>query len=403
VADNPTVLIIDQNPENRAELPRLLQQATATVIASSGYGVEAPTALAESKPQLVFLSLEEPVTRGLQTMSLIGEVAPNTPIVVYSSFSDGATIRKAMLAGAWDFLTTPLTPDALQVSIESVMDRLAQREQQPAGPGDAMTPGGMVLTIFGAKGGIGKTTVATNLSTALHRETGQSVALVDMDTRFGDVAVMLDLPAERTLTEVARDYHALNRSNIRDYLVPHPSGIAVLPAPQNPSEWESIEPEHIERIVRVLAQTFDYVVLDTPGTFNEIVGISLELATIVLMLTSLDVSSIKDTAMALSMLRSWSFPEEKIKLLINHANIANSIHDADVARTLDYEIFWQIPFDKAASRAGQLGLPVVLASPRSRVAQNLGDLARLIGGVSSASARRQNGPLGSLGRMLLHR
>jgi pilus assembly protein CpaE len=255
-----------------------------------------------------------------------------------------------------------------------------------------------VLTIFGAKGGIGKTTIATNLATALCRETGESVVLVDMDTRFGDVAVMMDMPSDRTVTEAARDYDKLDRGNIRNYLLNHPAGVSVLPAPQNPSDWEMISPEQIEKIVRVLGQTFDYVILDTPGTFNEVVGISLELATVVLLITSMDVASIKDTVMAMNMLRAWSFPEEKIKLLINHSNIANSIRDADVARTLDYEIFWQIPFDQAVSRAGQLGQPVILSSPRSKVSQNLAELARTIGGVRQPLYKQRTGPLASVSR-----
>jgi pilus assembly protein CpaE len=396
VAGSPTVVIIDQNPENRAELPRLLQPAGVTVVAGAGYGVEAPATIAEAQPDFILLGLEEPLTRGLQTMDVIGEAAPNTPIIVYSSLVDGASIRKAMLAGARDYLGVPLTPETLGASIQAILAQEATRERRLSGDRAGQTPGGTVLTIFGAKGGIGKTTIATNLATSLHRETGDSVVLVDMDTRFGDVAVMMDMPSDKTVTDAARDYEILNRNNIRDYLLYHPAGVSLLPAPENPSDWEMIGPEQIEKIVRILAQTFDYVILDTPGTFNEVVGISLELATVVLLITSMDVASIKDTVMALNMLRAWSFPEEKIKLTINHANMANSIRDTDVARSLDYEIFWQIPFDQAVSRAGQLGQPVVLGSPRSKVSQNLAGLARTIAGVGQPVVKQYTGPFGSV-------
>jgi pilus assembly protein CpaE len=400
MADNPAVVIVDQNPENRAELPRLLLQAGIAAVSAAGYGVEAPTAVAESRPQLILLSLEEPLTRSLQTMTTLAEVAPDTPIVVYSSLGDPATLRRAMLAGARDYLTTPLTPEALHASILAILDQEAARERRLAGDPAPPTASGMVITVFGAKGGIGKTTIATNLAAALHRETSQSVALIDMDTRFGDVAVMLDLPTDKTVTEAARAAATLDRHNVRDYLIHHPAGLSVLPAPQDPSDWEAIGPEEIERIVRVLVHTFDYVILDTPGTFNEVVGISLELATLVLLITSMDVASIKDTVMALNMLRKWSFPEEKIKLMINHSNHANSIHDVDVARALDTEIYWQVPFDLATSRAGQLGLPVVLASPRAKVAQNLAELARAIGGIRQPTVRPRRGPFGALHRVL---
>jgi pilus assembly protein CpaE len=243
--------MVDQNPENRAELPRMLQLAGISVVGDAGFGIEATTVVAEMLPQFVLLSLEDPVVRGLQTMDAIAEIAPQVPIIVYSSLTDGASIRKAMLAGARDYLLSGERTDR--------------------------GPSGTVITLFGAKGGIGKTTIATNLATALCRETGESVVIVDMDTRFGDVAVMMDMPSERTVTEAARDYERLDRSNIREYLHNHPTGVSVLPAPQNPSDWEMIGPEPIEKIVRVLSQTFNYVILDTPGTFNEIVGISLEL------------------------------------------------------------------------------------------------------------------------------
>ncbi|MGI8552266.1 MAG: AAA family ATPase [Dehalococcoidia bacterium] len=397
MADNPTVAIIDQNPESRAELFKTLQLSGFTVAGEAGYGVEAPTAVEESHPDCILLGLEEPVIRGLQTMDAVAEAAPNTPIIVYSSLTDGSSVRRAMLAGARDYLAAPLNPETVTLSIRAVLEQEATRVRRLSGERSDRVSGGTVITIFGAKGGIGKTTIATNLSTAMSRETGESVVLVDMDTRFGDVAVMMDIASERTVTEAARDVDKIDRSNIRDYLINHPAGVSVLPAPQNPADWEMIGPGHIEKIVRVLTQTFDYVILDTPGTFNEVVGISLELATVVLLITSLDVASIKDTVMALNMLRAWSFPEEKVKLTINHSNMANTIKDEDVARTLDYEIFWQIPYDVAVSRASQLGQPVILASPRSKVSQNIAELARTIGGVRQQPKKSAN-PLSRLFR-----
>jgi Flp pilus assembly CpaE family ATPase len=102
---------------------------------------------------------------------------------------------------------------------------------------------------------------------------------------------------------------------------------------------------------------------------------------VVLLVTSMDVASIKDTVLALNMLRSWSFPREKVKLAINHANVANSVKEKDVVRTLEYEVFWQIPYDEAVTKSTQLGQPIVLTKPNSRVGANLIDLARVIAGV----------------------
>lgn len=399
MAENPTIVIVDQNPESRAELFKMLQLAGFAVSGEAGYGVEAATAVDESHPDCILLGLEEPVIRGLQTMDAVAEAAPNTPIIVYSSLTDGTSVRRAMLAGARDYLAVPLKPETVTLSIQAVLEQEATRKRRISGERSDRSASGTVITIFGAKGGIGKTTLATNLSTAMARETGESVVLVDMDTRFGDVAVMMDIPGERTITEAARDVDKIDRSNIRDYLITHPAGVSVLPAPQNPADWEMIGPGHIEKIVRILAQTYDYVLLDTPGTFNEVVGISLEMATVVLLVTSMDVASIKDTVMALNMLRAWSFPEEKVKLIINHSNMANSIKDEDVAKTLDYQVFWQVPFDIAVNRASQLGQPVLLASPRSKVSQNIAELARTIGGVRQQTKKSGSGAMKSIARL----
>ena len=377
----------------------MLQLSGYSVCCEAGYGVEAVTAVGEAPPDCIVLSLEEPVIRGLQTMDAVAEAVPNVPIIVYSSLTDGASVRRAMLAGARDYIAAPLSAETIVVSIQAVLEQEATRIRRLAGERTQSFSGGTVITVFGAKGGIGKTTISTNLATAMVRETGESVVLVDMDTRFGDVAVMMDMSSEHTVTDVARDIDRIDRANIREYLNAHPSGVFVLAAPENPADWELIGPDHIERIVRTLAQTFDYVVLDTPGTFNDVVGISLELATVVLLITSMDVTSIKDTVMALNMLRSWSFPEEKVKLLINHSNMADTIKDTDVARTLDYSIFWQIPYDIAASRSSQIGQPVVLANPRSKVSQNISELARTIGGVRQLPRKPRNSPLGGISRL----
>ena len=381
MARNPKVIIVDGNLEARSELHKMLALAHVAVLGEAGYGVDAQTLVEDAQPDVALVGVEEPVARGLQTVEALSASYPNLPIIVYSSLADGASVRRAMLAGARDYLTQPLDAETVISSIRMVLDQEEHRQRRLTGEVPQMTTaGGTVITVFGAKGGIGKTTIATNLATALVRETGQTVALVDMDTRFGDVAIMMDVPVDRNITDLTRRLDHVDRSTIKEYLVPHSSGVAILPAPSHPGDWNVVSPDHIEQIVRLLAQTHDFVILDTPGTFNEMVAAALEMATVVLLVTSMDVASIKDTVLALNMLRSWSFPREKVKLAINHANVANSVKEKDVVRTLEYEVFWQIPYDEAVTKSTQLGQPIVLTKPNSRVGANLIDLARVIAG-----------------------
>lgn len=382
MARNPRVIIVDGSLEGRSEVHKLLSMSHIAVLGEAGYGVDAQSLVEEAQPDAALIGLEEPVARGLQTIEALSASHPSLPLIVYSSLTDGTSVRRAMLAGARDYLTAPLDPEGVATSIQIVLDQEDHRQRRISGEAPQVAnTGGTVITIFGAKGGIGKTTISTNLAAALHRETRQTVALVDMDTRFGDVAIMMDVPVDRNIADLARRLDQVDRSNIKDYLVPHPSGVGILPAPSHPGDWNVVTPDHIEQVVRLLAQTHDFVILDTPGTFNEMVAAALEMATMVLLVTSMDIASIKDTVLALNMLRSWSFPREKVKLAINHSNVANSVKERDVVQTLEYEVFWQIPYDEAVTKSTQLGQPIVLTKPGSKVGANLIDLARMLGGV----------------------
>lgn len=139
-------------------------------------------------------------------------------------------------------------------------------------------------------------------------------------------------------------------------------------------------PQHIEKIVELVAQTHDYVVIDTPGTFNELIAATLELANLILLVTSMDIASIKDTALALEMLRAAAVSEDKVKLTINHSTAANSLREDDVARVLEYDVFWRIPHDLSVASSTQLGQPIVIAKPYARVSRAIIDLAHALTG-----------------------
>jgi len=390
---NPRVIIVDPDPDRRGKLQQTLALSRLAVLGEAGYGVEAVSLAQETKPDVIVMALAGQVNRALKTLSTLVDTFPQVPIIVYSPISDSAFIRQAMVAGAKDFLTWPIQPDELRNSIFGVLEQEGRRRQRLAGEVVEPVTYGTIITVFGAKGGIGKTTIATNLAVALAQKLQQSVCLVDLDTRFGDVALMLDIQPERTIADLFHDHplEELNKDVVREYLVQHPTGVMVLPAPIRPTAWRQIDVEYIERTIHILAQIYDYVILDTPGTFNDVVGKALEMATIVLMVTSMDMASVKDTLLALDMLDGWSFPKDRVKITINQINNANSISVSDIQRVLEREIYWHIPYDQHVANAAQLGTPVLVARPSSKVAESLVELAYAISG--AGRPRRAKGLL----------
>ncbi len=353
------------------------------VSGEAGFGIEAVSVAKEHGPDVFLISVEEPVARALETIEALGDALPDTPTIVYSSLADAASVRRAMVSGARDYLIKPVKPEDLARAIYGVLEQEERRRMRASGERPEAPARGTVITVFGAKGGIGKTTISTNLATALASATHSSVVLVDMDTRFGDVAIMMDVAVEQSIADLARRVDGMDRDTVRDFLVRHHSGVMILPAPLHPTEWRNVTPHQISKIINLLAQSHDYVIVDTPGTFNEIVAATLESASLILLVTSMDIASIKDTALALEMLQSASISEDKVKLMINHSTAANTLREDDVERVLEYRVFWRVPHDLNVATSTQLGQPVVITKPYARVSRSITELAATLSGTAT--------------------
>lgn len=401
----PQLIVVDPDRESSDEIQKMLTGLGFGVIASAGYGVEAFTLCHQMRPDLVLMRIEEPLVRPVQTLSRINDGMPDLPIIVFSTEANIRLMRQSMVSGASDYLTEPLVAEDLESAIMRVLERKEREGMRRRGELAEPVAQGTIITVFGAKGGIGKTTISSNLAVALASEAHQTVALVDMDTRFGDVAITMDIPVERSIADLARNLDNVDRNTLRDYLVQHESGVRILPAPTRPSDWRNLTAQHIRDVVDVLAQTHDFVILDTPGTFNEIVAAAIEVGTMILLITTLDMASIKDTVLALEMLHErFGNDEERIKVVLNRAGMDTGVREKDVERTLDSELWWRIPQDNEVVRAAQLGRPIVMSRPNSKVSIEIRDMARALAGIRNKSKTQKRGGLSKLmGRRLFRK
>lgn len=396
----PQVIVVDPDRESSAEIQKMLSMLGFQVIASAGYGVEAFTLAFQLKPDLILMRIEEPLVRPLQTLSRINDGLPDLPIVVFSTEANIRLMRQSMVSGASDYLQEPLQSEEVEAAIMRVLERKEREGMRRRGELADPVAQGTVITVFGAKGGIGKTTIASNLAVALSTEAHQTVALVDMDTRFGDVAITMDIPVERSIADLARNLDNVDRNSLREYLVQHESGVRILPAPTRPSDWRNLTAQHIRDVVDVLAQTHDFVILDTPGTFNEIVAAAIEVGTMILLVTTLDMASIKDTVLALEMLHErFGNDEERIKVVLNRAGMDTGVREKDVERTLDSPLWWRIPQDQEVVKAAQLGRPIVMSRPNSKVSLEIREIARALAGIRHKSKTQKRGS-GGFGRLI---
>ena len=381
MAKIPAVLVVDQDAKARYDAKRLVKQSRFTVAGEAGFGTDAVSLAVELEPDVVLLGMHEPVVRSLQTVESLLNALPETPVIVYSSSRDIDLARRAMLAGARDFLTMPANAEDMGKSIVAVLESEERRQMRLRGQTAAWGSQGSVITVFGAKGGVGKTTIAVNLAAALREETGQAVALVDGDNGFGDVSGMLDMTPERTIVDLARDLAKVTRETLPNYLVRHANGLNVLAAPAQTMAWRSVKPEDFRKAIEMLSKSHDIVVIDTAGLLNDITLAALESASLVLWVVTTEYASVRDSLRALEALRSISYPEDRIRIMVNDLATRDGVRGSTIEEALGHEVFWRVPFDQRVRQGAQMGEPAVLGHPSAPGARNLTDLARTVVGI----------------------
>lgn len=292
--------------------------------------------------------------------------------------------QRAMRSGVRDVLGAPVDTGQLNEAVRRVGQSLvstgASRPSllgggSPTPETDQSAPG-KVITVFSTKGGAGKSVLAANLGVILAQRSEGTVALVDADLQFGDIAVMLKLAPQHTIVDAVASFERLDVGFLESLLATHqPSGLKVLPAPLEPAFADQIGAEQMNRIIGLLRTFCDFVVVDTPAYFNDVVLGLIEESDDVLLVAGMDIPNIKNVKIGLQTLRLLNTPMNKIHLILNRANSKVKLEVSEVERTLQVKADALIPSDVVVPQSVNKGTPVVIDAPRSAIAKSLEQLA----------------------------
>jgi pilus assembly protein CpaE len=324
---------------------------------------------------------------GLATAERLVVQHPEAGTVLIAGELTTDLFRQALRAGIKDVLAAPVDTTALVESVRRVGSSLVAARRADAGVEDTGELG-QVITVFSTKGGAGKSVIAANLAVVLARRAERAVVLVDGDLQFGDVAVMLKLAPQHTIVDAVGAADGLDPSFLQNLLIRHePSGVYVLAAPLEPQFADQISAAEMVRIIELLRTFADYVVIDTPAHFNDVVLGMIELSDDVLLVAGMDIPNIKNVKIGLQTLRLLNTPMNKLHLVLNRANSKVKLDVGEVERTLQVKAECLIPSDVVVPQSVNKGAPVVLDSPKSGVAKSIEQLADLF--APAASGRRK--------------
>lgn len=389
------ILIVDDNERARTRLIEHLRYPDLRIVGESSFGAAAASWAAQLNVDVVIVAIEEPIARALRTVELLTTGERAWPVIAVSARNDRDMIRNAMLAGARDYVALPASDDDLRKAILRVYQRDQERRSLPVDRG-ALSGFGTVVTVFGVKGGIGKTVTAVNLAAAITLGTKHHVALVDADLQFGDCAVMLDLVPERTIADAVSEVDPAKPHLIDPYLAEHASRLSLLAAPLTPGDADRVGPDDVGNVLRSLAASRDFVVIDTSPQIDAVTALAIDLSAVVLVLVTPEVPSVRRTKAALTLLEEAGYSRDKIKLVLNRANRRAEVAQPDLEAALGSPIYAEIPEDRAVPRSITAGEPLVIANPRSAAGRAYLDLGRKLSGASEG--QRRGGFLGLFGR-----
>jgi pilus assembly protein CpaE len=370
------ILVVDDDPNVQRLLQYTLKQEGFEVVTASD-GAEGFRLWGAENPSLILLDVMLPKLDGYQVATKIRQeegASGHVPIIMLTAEREVEQKVRGLRAGADDYLIKPFHPAELLARIKSLLARFAPRDSLVGRP-----PLGRVFAFYGAKGGVGTTTIAINAAIALHRELGRKVCLVDGNLQFGDHRVFLDLGLDRRSIVDIVSAPSIDQDLVKQVLVKHDSGVDLLLAPPSPETAELVTPAHMPEILDILRGLYDYVLVDIDKRLDDVnLGI-IEHAEVLFVVMTADLSCLKNVRLVLETIGHLGYEKSKLQLVLNRSNAFTgiSVKNAEGAlkRTIDHQIVNEY---RGAISSLNSGAPFMFTKADSLLGRSLLDFTKIV-------------------------
>ncbi|MDX1523988.1 MAG: response regulator, partial [Anaerolineae bacterium] len=400
--------IVDDIPETRENLRKLLFfESDIDVVGAATNGQEGIEMAIELQPDIVLMDINMPGVDGITASERISHEVPFCQIIMMSVQGESDYLRRSMLAGAREFLIKPFSSDELISSVRRVFQLGASRRQalpvmahtatgMPTVADAGPTADGKIISVFSAKGGVGCSTVAVNLAIALQQIPVGKVAIVDTSLQFGDIGVLLNLYASRTISDLAPHVDELDNELIEDVFIAHSSGVKALLAPPRPEEADTVTPKLISEILDHLRTMFDLIIIDTSSVLDDIVLSVLDVSDKIIVITTPEIPSIKNAKLLFEVTEALDYERDRILFVLNKTDKRINIRAEDIENNIKYPIVGQLPLDeRSVTIAVNQGVPFVLGDKNSVLTQAMIALSKTVVEALNPSTEEVEAPVRS--------
>ncbi|MEM7347548.1 MAG: response regulator [Chloroflexota bacterium] len=383
------LLIVDDIPETRENLRKLLFfESDIEVVGAASNGEEGIQMALELQPDIVLMDINMPGVDGITASEEISQKVPFCQIIMMSVQGEADYLRRSMLAGAREFLIKPFSSDELVSSIRRVYQLGASRRQamptMPAASVGALPTAdvapaaeGKIVSVYSAKGGVGCSTIAVNVAIALQQSAASKVALVDTSLQFGDVGVLLNLYASRTIADLAPHGDDLDAELISDIFIPHSSGVKALLAPPRPEMADTVTPTLLTDVLDRLRTMFDIILVDTSSVLDDVVLNVLDVSDKIIVVTTPEIPAIKSAKLFFEVTEALEYDRERTMFVLNKVDKRINIRAEDIESNIKYKVESQLPLDeRSVTNAVNQGVPFVLGNKTSPLAQATVELSK---------------------------
>jgi pilus assembly protein CpaE len=307
-------------------------------------------------------------------------------IFLISASADPKILMQAMRGGVKEFFTQPLNP----AEVKDALERFKERQVQNVGRGALKS--GNIISIFGSKGGVGTTTVAVNLAVSLAQgQTKSQVALLDMNTLFGEIPLFLEMAPKFHWGEITKNIERLDGQFLLNTLTAHKTGVQVLPSPAYLNGHVRPTPETMSRLLALMKQMFDYIIIDAGQSTDDTSIKVLEVSDMLMMVTILSLPCLANTNKLLRSLTDLGYvPKDKIKVVLNRYIKKGDISLGDAEAGIGKELFWVVPNDYDTSMAAiNSGKPLLNIAPGAAITKSFIELAKLLNDPEASQQKKK--------------